>query len=366
MRRALRFVVRPAVVAPLLVVLIAVSVGAVAMRDRGQVSAPSITPPPPRSPFAIQPTFDVDRFADAPPPSPTPTPTPAVKPKPKPKPNPPPAPPAPSLVAFRDLGAWVDLYDEELDPETAVADMAAHGVKTLYMQTARWNRPAPDDAGNFESIPTVQRWLHAAHAKGMKVVGWYLPAYDDLSRDVRRTKAIATYRSNEGQRFDALGIDIEYKSQVSTLAAWNVQVAEHARRVRAALGPSYPIAAIVPAPLAMEVRPTSWEGFPWRELAASSNVFMPMAYWSFRHDCPEVPEHCASGYTKGNVEKVRALTGKPNVPVHVIGGVGDEITVQEVADFVSAALAVNSYGGSLYDYDTTEPAYWPHLAKLND
>jgi hypothetical protein len=114
----------------------------------------------------------------------------------------------------------------------------------------------------------------------------------------------------------------------------------------------------------MEVRPENWEGFPWKSLASVSNVFMPMAYWSFRHDCAEKPEHCAYGYTKGNVEKVRALTGKPRMPVHVIGGVGDEISTDDVGDFVRAANAVNAYGGSLYDYQTTKPEYWPLLAKL--
>jgi len=363
MRRALRLVVRPAVLVPLAVVLVATAVGAFAFRERQTTDAvPAFTPPaifvPPES------TFDVDRFSDGPPPSPTPTPTPS--PKPKPKPKPPPQPAGPSIALFRGLGAWVDLYDyADLSPEPSVADMKARGVKTLYLQTGRWNKPAPDDPANFEDRSIAQAWLEAAHAKGIKVVGWYLPAYDDLSRDVRRTKAIATYRTSSGQRFDALGIDVEYKDQVRTLSTWNGLVAEHMRRVRAALGTRYAIAAIVPAPLAMEVRPENWVGFPWHELAASSNVFMPMAYWSFRHDCPDVPEHCASGYTSGNVERVRALTGKPNVPVHVIGGVGDAITVGEVADFVSAALAVHCYGASLYDYGTTKPEFWAHLAKLN-
>src|SRR5206468_4259563 len=115
-------------------------------------------------------------------------------------------------------------------------------------------------------------------------------------------------RTSTGQAFDALGIDIEYRAQVASLTAWNAAVAEHARRVRSVLGRRYPIAAIVPAPLQMEVRPEHWAGFPWGSLAGSSDIFMPMAYWSFRNDCPEKPEHCAYGYTKGSVEKIRALT----------------------------------------------------------
>lgn len=356
MRRLKRLFLRPALLVPLGVVLVASSIGALARRGE-QAAGRSYVP-------TIQDLVAIDLDYAKPPrlaPTPTPTPTP---PPPKPNPKPKPA-PGPSLDAFRRLGAWVDLYDDMLNPESAAADMAARGVRTLYVQTARWNRPAPGSGAVFEPAAQVERWLHAGHHHGMKVVGWYLPAYDDIKRDVARTVAIATFRSSAGQRFDALGIDIEYKGQVSTLSAWNAGVLDHARRVRAAVGSRYPIAAIVPSPIAMELRPTQWAGFPWEGLAAVSNLFMPMSYWSFRSDCPQRPEQCAYGYTTGNVERIRALTKRPTIPVHVIGGVGDSITPQEVADFVRGALAVRAYGASLYDYQTTRSEYWAHLRKLN-
>ena len=295
------------------------------------------------------------------------TPPPAPKPRPKPRvAHRSTRPSGPDLSAFRGLGTWVDLYDyPKLDPEASVADMKARGVKTLYLQTGRWNKPDPKSSDAFMDRAMMDRWLTAAHAAGVKVIGWYLPAYDDMLRDIRRTRAIAVYRSATGQRFDALGIDVEYKQQMPSLAAWNAAIIEHITRVRALVGSAYPIGAIVPAPLAMAVRPENWTGFPWRPLADAANVFLPMAYWSFRDDCSSVPEHCAYGYTKGNVEQVRALTGKPNLPIHVIGGVGDSIADADVAQFVSAARAAGAYGGSLYDYLTTKPAWWAVLAKLN-
>jgi hypothetical protein len=308
---------------------------------------------------------DVIRPYYRPPATPTPTasPTPSARAAPKPKPK---RAPGPSIGAFRGLGAWVDTYDYDdiPDPVAAVADMKARGVKTLYIQTGRWNKPDKDASEPFADRAVLERWIHAAHAQKMKIVGWYLPAYDDMTRDVRRTRAIALYRTALGQRFDALGIDIEYRAQVSR-DEFNAGVADHVRRVRLLLGSKYPIAAITPAPLQMEIRPEYWAGFPWRSLAEHSDVFMPMAYWSFRHDCDSNPAHCAYGYTRGSVEKIRELTGKPNVPVHVLGGVADAITAQEVVDFVKAATDTNVYGGSLYDYFTTKPEYWVPLEKLN-
>jgi hypothetical protein len=355
------------VVVPVVVFLVASGIGAFAMRPRpaAPYAGPRASVPVDRStvePEVIKPYYRPPTIE-----TPTPKPSPSRAPKAAPKPKPPPRPAGPNISAFRGLGAWVDTYDYDDIPDVAaaVADMKAHGVKTLYIQTGRWNKPDKNASEPFANRAILERWIHAAHAQGIKVVGWYLPAYDDITRDVRRTRAIALYRTTTGQRFDALGIDIEYRAQVSH-DAFNAGVAEHARRVRLLLGSRYPIAAITPAPLQMEVRPDYWAGFPWRSLGLHSDVFMPMAYWSFRHDCSSNPAHCAYGYTRGSVEQIRKLTGKPNVPVHVIGGVADSITTQDVVDFVRAATVTNVYGGSLYDYFTTKPEYWAPLAKLND
>ena len=52
--------------------------------------------------------------------------------------------------AFRGLGAWVDLYDyPKLDPEPSIADMHTHRVRTLYLQTGRWNKPEPKASDAF-------------------------------------------------------------------------------------------------------------------------------------------------------------------------------------------------------------------------
>jgi hypothetical protein len=199
-----------------------------------------------------------------------------------------------------------------------------------------------------------------------------------MERDVRRTVAIARFRTSDGQSFDGLGVDIEDKCEVkgsacdkvkpsSTMdaAGWNAGIVTHMRRVRAAVGSRYPMAGIVPAPLGMAIRPSHWSGFPWRSLPDGFDVLMPMAYWSYRDDCESVPEHCAYGYTKGNVQQVRALTGDATIPVNVLGGVADSITTQEVHDYVRAARETGSIGGSLYDFRTTKSEYWAALSALN-
>lgn len=255
---------------------------------------------------------------------------------------------------FGGLGAWVDVYDLHLDPVRASALMLARGVRTLFIETGHYSTRDPIDR-------RVWIWLRAAHAAGLKVVGWYLPGYSAMSKDIKRTVAIATV-SYLGERFDGLGIDIEWRRGVRSRGEWNRRVVAHARAVRRAVG-RFPVAAITPSPLQMRVAPAYWAGFPWHELAASSDAIMTMSYWSYRKDCPAKRLHCAYEYTKNDVWLARKLTGG-RVPIHVIGGVGDAITSWQVKEFARGAREAHAFGASLYDFGTTLAPYWGYLFSL--
>jgi hypothetical protein len=264
----------------------------------------------------------------------------------------------PSTQAFGQLGAWVDRFDYDLDPAATVADLAGHGVRTLYLATARFDSP-----GDFHFPALVGQWLEQAHAAGIQVVGWYFPAYSEfLDADVRRTVAIASYRSPAGEAFDGLAVDIEFQGRTSGPAEFSQGVRTHLARVREGVGGAYPVGAIVPAPRGMALNPAAWAGFPWGDIGRSADVVLPMSYWSYRTDCPTNPAHCAYQYTRDNSADAARLTG---LPVHVIGGVGDVVTTAGVADFVRAARDAHAFGGSLYDYKTTAPAFWPSLEQLS-
>jgi hypothetical protein len=264
----------------------------------------------------------------------------------------------PDTAAFGRLGAWVDHLDYGLDPGAAVRDMAANGVRTLYLQTARYS-----STSDIQFPAKAGEWVEQAHAAGIKVVGWYLPGYSEhLDLDVRRTLAVARFRSPAGQRFDALAVDIEYQGASSGPAEFNAGVITHLARVRAALGGAYPVGAIVPAPLGMALAPPVWAGFPWAAIGRYADVVQPMSYWSYRHDCPANPRHCPYRYSIGNAAAAGRDTG---LPVHLIGGVGDAVSSADVADFVRGARNERVHGGSLYDYRTTAPSFWPSLQQFN-
>jgi hypothetical protein len=258
-------------------------------------------------------------------------------------------------TVFSGLGAWVDQFDyANLDVARSIAIVSANGVHTLYVQSG-------ESSTTDAVLPETGPWLVAAHNAGIKVVAWYLPHYSDMKLDVARTVAAARY-GYLGQRFDGVGVDIEYRRSVKG-PEWMARVAQHMALVRKALGARYPIAAIPPPPLQMAVAPGYWAGFPWASLGRSSSEIVLMAYWSARGDCPADPLHCAYGYTKQNVLQTRALTAN-RVPVHVIGGVGSRITAADVRAFVKGALDAHADGASLYDFGTTDASWWPALRAL--
>ena len=95
---------------------------------------------------------------------------------------------------FRGTGAWVSLFTKEWsDPQAAAQSFAAHGVKTLYLETGRSNSigaiAKPDETGAF---------LDAAHAAGLDVVAWYYPTLRRPDLDIARLIATARFVSPSG------------------------------------------------------------------------------------------------------------------------------------------------------------------------
>jgi hypothetical protein len=268
-------------------------------------------------------------------------------------------------LPFRRLATWVDTLDyAELDPGASVTDMATRGVRTLFLSTGRFN-----SSQDFFDEAKMAAWLDAAHSAGIRVVGWYVPGYGDLARDVRRTVAIGSYVSPGGQRFDAVGVDIERFGPAPggevDHATFNARVVPHLEQVRA--GTAAVIAAIVPSPYATDPG-SRWTGFPWAGIGPNSEVVVPMALWSFRSGFTAAQ---VKDWVTDQVDRTQALTGRR---VHVEGGVIGEgttpVTPDRVQAFVDATIGAGAIGGGQYDYNTMnspgEPvSLWQVLAGLN-
>jgi hypothetical protein len=169
----------------------------------------------------------------------------------------------PSLSAYRGLGSWVDIYDHRLwrDPEAVVTTLHARGVRTLFLETGNWRI----DTAIFKPA-VVARFVDEAHRQGMDVVAWYVPDFKNLDRDLNRALAAIDFVTSGGERFDSFGLDIE-SPEVRDPSVRTARMVRLSWRIRERVGSSYPLAAIVPSPYAMELIPTYWPRFPFVELA---------------------------------------------------------------------------------------------------
>ncbi len=261
-----------------------------------------------------------------------------------------------TMEPYTGLGAWLDVFDwsvgfadERVGPGI-VDQLAESGVQTLYIQAGKWDSAAPAFEPNL-----LKMFLERAHTHDISVVGWYVPAFSDPEADLERLLAISELP------VDGLAVDIE-STNVDDVAERNrnaVALTEELRR----LLPDDVIGAIVLEPVLLEdVNPDFWPEFPWEELAPSFDVWLPMNYWTNRgSDTPWRDPHT---YTVTNVERMRELIGKPNAPVHVLGGVADETTPGHLGRFQRAAEEVGAIGGSIYDVRTTDENLWPELESF--
>jgi hypothetical protein len=254
---------------------------------------------------------------------------------------------------FAGLGTWVDIYSPEwADPEAAVAAMAKHGVRTLYLETGNYSHAAPvyrpADAGRF---------IDAAHAAGLRIVAWYLPSFLNVRIDARKAVGAIRFRSANGERFDAFALDIE-ATKVRSLALRDRRLLALSARIRRHVYRRYQLGAITPSPVGMSS--SYWPEIPYRSLTRYYQAFLPMAYATLRgiHG-----RRGTRAFLTATASDIRTASGDPTLPVHLIAGLSGSMSAKATAGLVDAAAQTKSFGYSLYAFGQTTPAAWRVLAR---
>jgi hypothetical protein len=257
------------------------------------------------------------------------------------------------LGPYTGLGTWLDIYAGKSawsNPEREVRAMARHRVRTLFIQT-----------GNYkQSVDVVRRraqgrFLEAAHAAGLRVVAWYLPSFANLGRDERRALAAIRFESPSGEQFDGFALDIE-ATVVRGMPLRNRRLLQLSARLRSDVGPGYALGAITPSPIGMS--PSYWPHIPYLSLARSYDVFLPMAYSTFRGVRGSM---ATRDYLSATVAAIRSASGDPTLPVHLIGGLSGGMGTPETVGFMRAVAACAPVGYSLYAFPRTRPSAWTTL-----
>ena len=262
----------------------------------------------------------------------------------------------PSTAPFQGLGVWVDIYDEPAwaDPAAAAADMSAHGVRTLYLQSSNAARSSA-----FVFPEATAAFLDAAHDEGMRVVAWYLPHLTDLVEDRARVRDVLAYTTPRGDRFDGFALDIESEA-VHDPERRTERLVRLSSELRAEAGDRYPLGAIVPSPLRLRDDLAYWPGFPWHELALTYDAILPMTYFTFRAHGPAE----TIDYVTGCIDEIHDRVGSDQVPIHVIGGLARDESASEALAFSRAVREGGVIGASAYTWPYVTDDQWSALQRI--
>ena len=260
-----------------------------------------------------------------------------------------------SLAAYAGLGSWVDIYDTSAfaSPAATVRDMASHGVKTLYIETANYHSAA---VNNPKALAAFIRECHARH---MRIVAWYLPSLKSGSGDFSRISQAIKFKTADGQHFDSFALDIE-STVVSSVGTRNKNLAALSKRIRKLVGKTYPLGAISPSPVGLSQKRGYWNAFPYAKIASLYDVFLPMGYYTYHgHGASAAHADAAA-----NIRILRSQKGCASKPIHLIGGLSDDSSAAEVKAFVSATREGHVLGASIYGWARTTNADWKALSKV--
>ena len=228
--------------------------------------------------------------------------------------------------------------------------------KTLYLQAAQDDPRIP---GPTVDPKLLGAFLRRAHDVGMNVVAWYVPKLVDMAGDIRRIRALHTFRS-DGESFDGIALDLEWTAGVPDPTLRNKALVELSKRARKVVGNDGALGAVVLEPVLLEqVNTNYWPSFPWRHIHDYYDVWLPMTYWTNRNTASGLRD--GYKYTNKNIKLVRKRLRDSDALVHPIGGIASDTTTADDIGFVRAARADHAIGWSIYDFNTTTSGVWARL-----
>ena len=131
-----------------------------------------------------------------------------------------------------------------------------------------------------------------------------------------------------------------------------------ARRLNQEAGDT-PLGIIPFNPRGLERRPSTWPGYPWKDLAAEADAFAPMIYTGGAYKGFDA----TYGYVTRALRLLRVQTGDSDVSIHVAGGVADRLGPDELAGF---SAAVEDDGSTTLVLASTTPYSRRHQQELTD
>lgn len=242
------------------------------------------------------------------------------------------------------LGVGMWLYvPEEIEGgnvDALVARARQVGLTHVYVRTG-------SSKGGFYAQAYMDELLPKAHAAGIRVYGWDFPYLEDVDADVGRALAAVTYTTPSGDRLDGFAADIETASEGTNLSAEGA--AAYSQRLRAAVGETYPLVAVVPRPSSQMQR-----RYPYQAVVPHYDAVAPMTYWLNRQPDTDVANDVGflSSFGKPVIPIGQAYDGGPE------GGRPGPPPPDEIRRFLAAASQVGAAGASFWSWQHASQAIW--------
>lgn len=260
-----------------------------------------------------------------------------------------PLPPGPFLPHGKGMWIYEPHKTEGGNPGAIVARARDVGLTHLYVRLgSHWD--------GFNVRPFLDALLPAAHAKGIRVIGWDFPRLgDSWQGDIARARTMIEHRTPEGHRIDGFSADIETESEGTRI---NPDVARaYGKALREIVGPAYTLVATVPRP-SFKHRPT----YPYAEIVESFDAVAPMVYWLNRQPDTDVA---------GAVDDL-APFGKPVFPVGQAydgrpeGGRPGVPPPEELWRFMRTAQAKGVTGVSFWSWQAANSGAWDAIRDAHE
>ena len=250
-----------------------------------------------------------------------------------------PAPPKKWLPSGK--GMWIYLPDktEGGNADAIVAKAKATGLTHLWVRRgSAWD--------GFNVVPFVNRLLPAAHAAGIKVIGWDFPKLEPWEADIERALTMIRHTAPGGHRIDAFSADIETRAEGTRLSADAAR--DYGAALRAGAGGDYPLIATVP-------RPSKERSFfPYAAVTEAYDAIAPMVYWLDRQPDTDVAGALRdlAGFGKPVYPVGQAYDGAPE------GGRRGVPPPDELFRFMSTAAKHGAAGISFWSWQAANQPAW--------
>ena len=249
----------------------------------------------------------------------------------------------------RGTGMWIYQWGHTNggNPGRIVARAKQVGLSTLYLRTgSSWD--------GFTAHRTLPALLRATRGTDVSVVAWDFPRLRHPVRDARRlARAARVGRTPAGPHVAAVAPDIETPSEGTFNAAWRVRLYLSVLNRRLPKGVT--ILSTVPWPSSYRRA-----DYPYRAVAAQSDVLVPMAYWY--NNPPGLVTSRSIRYLRQFHKPVtpvgQGYDGKLDVP-----SLHHNHLAREVPVFLRTAAQAGAPGVSIWSWQSAPSATWNALAR---